>query len=113
MTRIDMSETSMHCFRTDHNHARLINAAREAAHRKHGDNSIEGIPADSQAWLPILVEEVGEVAHAMTYDSGAGDVELARELVDVMAVASAWLDALVANGRIDLYTVGRGAWLAS
>lgn len=76
---------------------REILAARARAHAKHGDNSIEGLPADSPEWLAILVEEVGEVAHALTYDS-APDAETRRrnlegELVDVLAVASAWLDA--------------------
>lgn len=106
--RIDTSETSTRCFRTDHNVARLIRNARERAHAKHGDNSIEAIPADDPRWLSVLVEEVGEVAHALTYDSGASPEQLAGELVDVLAVASAWLDALRVDGVHPL----TDAWLA-
>lgn len=69
----------------------IINDARAAAHAKHGENSIEAIPSDDPRWLPILVEEVGEVAHALTYD--ATDANLRAELIDVLSVASAWLDA--------------------
>ena len=47
-----------------------ILTGRAKAHQKHGANSIEAIPADDPRWLSILVEEIGEVAHAMTYDSG-------------------------------------------
>lgn len=66
--------------------------ARKKAHVKHGENSIEAIPADRVAvWLPILIEEVGELANALTYDS-TGDPR--AELIDVLAVASAWVDAM-------------------
>ena len=109
--RIDMSEgCGMRCYRTDHNHARLINQYRQAAHAKHGQNSIEAMAHDDPRWLSVLVEEVGEVAHALTYDSGESAADLAAELIDVMAVASAWLDSLrVAGVRPDT----KGAWLAS
>lgn len=78
-----------------------IEDARAKAHVKHGTNSIEGIAAGSPAWLAILMEEVGEVAHALTYDSGASVTDLRSELVDVLAVASAWLDALDRTTWID------------
>ena len=65
--------------------------ARLSAHDKHGDNSIESIDPLDPRWLSILVEEVGEVAHELTYDS-TGD--LRAELIDVMSVVSAWIDAL-------------------
>lgn len=68
-----------------------VQRARAAAHAKHGDNSIEAVPGGDPRWLSILVEEVGEVAHEQTYDS-TGD--LRAELVDVLAVASAWVDAI-------------------
>lgn len=42
--------------------------ARQKAHEKHGENSIENTPADSSRWLPILGEEFGEVASTLTYD---------------------------------------------
>lgn len=67
-------------------------AAREAAHAKHGDNSIERVPAYSPDWLPILGEEFGEVCGALTYDKDAA--MLRGELIDVLAVGTAWADAL-------------------
>lgn len=68
-----------------------VRSARMAAHVKHGEKSIEKLSSVDRAWLPVLVEEIGEVANAMTYD-GAADMR--AELIDVMAVASAWIDAL-------------------
>lgn len=65
-----------------------VDAARLAAHLKHGENSIERLPANHPRWLAILVEEVGEVANALTYD-GKGD--LRAELLDVIVVATAWI----------------------
>lgn len=64
---------------------------RVAAHKKHGDNSIESIDPHSPRWLSILVEEVGEVAHELTYDS---DGSLRAELLDTITVAIAWVAAL-------------------
>lgn len=71
-----------------------VQAARDAAHAKHGDNGIGSLPGDSPRWLSILVEEVGEVAHELTYDS---DGDLRKELIQVAAVATAWADALAAS----------------
>lgn len=109
MTRIDTSDIGSRCWRTDHNQARLVNRRRELAHEKHGDDSIESVPAGDARWLSILVEEVGEVAHALTYDSGQSPADLADELLDVMAVAGAWLDALRADG---VNPDRKGVWLA-
>lgn len=109
MTRINLSgDCSKHCFRTDHNHARLINNRRLAAHEKHGENSIEALPAGDPRWLAVLIEEVGEVAHALTYDADLLATDLADELLDVMAVCSAWLDAWRYEGVLP---DPRGAWL--
>lgn len=88
-----------------------ISRARIAAHEKHGENSIESIDPSDPRWLSILVEEVGEVAHELTYDAHRVDAysgeplppeeqhERARaalraELIDLLAVASAWVGAL-------------------
>lgn len=65
---------------------------RERAHEKHGPNSIEG-SLDPLTFLALLVEEVGEVAHALTYDAEHPE-ELRQEVSQVMAVAWAWLDSL-------------------
>jgi len=85
----------MHCFRDDHAVMREVIHARIKAHEKHGENSIECQPADSARWLPILVEEVGEIANALTYD-GPLD-HLREELIDTIAVASAWITAIDAE----------------
>lgn len=109
MTRINNADTATRCWRTDHNQARLLNRRRELAHEKHGANSIESMPAADQRWMPVLIEEIGEVAHAITYDSGKTMTDLADELLDVMAVCGAWLDALrVAGFEPD----NKGVWLA-
>lgn len=113
-TRIDYSEISSRCWRTDHNQGRLINGRRELAHEKHGDKSIEAIPqGDHASWLAVLMEEVGEVGevgHALTYDAGQTLGDLADELLDVMAVCGAWLDAL---REVGVTPDPKGTWLAS
>jgi NTP pyrophosphatase (non-canonical NTP hydrolase) len=86
---------SVHCLRDDHRLYREVLNARRNAHRKHGENSIESQPSDSPRWMAILAEELGEVAHCLTYD-GPHD-ELRAELIDVLAVASAWVCAI--DGR--------------
>ena len=50
---------------------------------------ISSIHTSHTARLPVLLEEVGEVAKAMNdHDEGA----MAIELIQVMAVCSAWLE---------------------
>ncbi|WP_143546685.1 hypothetical protein [Rhodococcus sp. 06-235-1A] len=94
-----MSDATDHCWRSDHELWREVQKAREAADRKHGENSIEQIGASDSRWLSILIEEVGEVAHEQTYDA-AGTVEALRaELIDVLSVASAWVSAIDAERR--------------
>lgn len=68
-----------------------VTAGRIKAHAKHGENSIEGIAPDSPRWLSILVEEVGEASHELTYDATGS---LRAELLDVATVAVAWIAAL-------------------
>ena len=82
----------MHCYRDDHALYREVLQARLKAHEKHGSDSIEAQPPASPNWLAILVEEVGEVANVLTYDGPKGN--LRAELVDVLAVASAWVSAI-------------------
>lgn len=69
-----------------------VQQARDAAYAKHGTSSIEALPELHPAWLPILIEEVGEVAHELTYDATGGS--LRAELIDVLAVVSAWVSAI-------------------
>lgn len=64
---------------------------RLRAHEKHGVNSIEEILASDTRWLSILVEEIGEVSHELTYDAVGS---LRKELLDVLSVATAWVAAI-------------------
>lgn len=68
-----------------------IGQARIRAHAKHGAQSIEAITPADPRWLSILVEEIGEVSHELTYDA---DGDLRAELIDVLAVATAWVAAI-------------------
>lgn len=87
-----------------------VEEARKRAAEKHGRNSIEAIPALDLRWAPVLGEGVGEVMHELTYDSLVDDLSgdplppaelrmrraqrLRAELIDVLAVATAWVDAI-------------------
>jgi NTP pyrophosphatase (non-canonical NTP hydrolase) len=77
-----------------------VQAAFISAQMKHGH---AGTPAQRNMphgeRLAILVEEVGEVAHAMTYDGGDGDGEaLVGELLQVAAMALAWVEGIEHRG---------------
>jgi NTP pyrophosphatase (non-canonical NTP hydrolase) len=75
--------------------AEEITQGRVRAHAKHGAQSIEGQNSGDRL-LPILLEEVGEVARAMneyalgnlTHEEAGRAIR--AELVDVLTVASAW-----------------------
>lgn len=79
-----------------------VHEERLRAHLKHGanGNSREEQPWDEKEWLPILVEEVGEVAHLLTYDvitdvaNTSLRAEMRKELVQVAAMACAWIAAI-------------------
>lgn len=82
-----------------------VQAERIRAHQKHGakGNSREDAHWSNNEWLPILVEEVGEVAHELTYDAKsvftddqleAKKAALRAELVQVAAMACAWIAAI-------------------
>lgn len=67
----------------------------EAIHAitKHGiDQTPAGPDMCDLDRLAILVEEVGEVARALTYDQRRTDLE--RELIQVAAMAAMWIDGL-------------------
>lgn len=49
---------------------------------------------NSREWLPILVEEIGEVAKAILEGK---EIELRSELVHVAAVVVAWLECIFDN----------------
>jgi hypothetical protein len=70
----------------------LTVAEMKRAHEKHGPDSMLSPGKDRGTRLAILMEEVGEVARAMTYDEG-DDENLHDELVQVAAMALSWLHA--------------------
>jgi len=81
-----------------------IHCERVRAHAKHDDNgdSMERKNFDDPAWLPVLVEEVGEVAralcdfrHAAKADKSELRAHLQEELIQVAAMAAAWIDAIL------------------
>lgn len=85
-----------------HDAADAILASRQAAHRKHYGHgvSIEELRHDDFRFLPILIEEVGEVADVLNeltlgnIDSAGAKALLSNELLDVAAVVVSWLDAV-------------------
>ena len=74
----------------------VLQAEMNRAIRKHG---IENTPLRQTDHfnLAVLVEEVGEVARAMTYDEGS-DASLYDELVQVAAMALAFAQNV--DGRL-------------
>lgn len=56
-----------------------------------GDDAMDNWPAHDQAWAGRLDDTLTVVIDAI---HGQNDVDPAAALVDVMAVASAWLDAM-------------------
>jgi hypothetical protein len=69
-----------------------VQAEATGAHAKHGDHSMLGPDYTPHQRLAILMEEVGEVAHELTYDQD-GD-KLVRELIQVAAMAASWVEYL-------------------
>jgi NTP pyrophosphatase (non-canonical NTP hydrolase) len=78
--------------------AKEVYFGRAAAHRKHGENSIESIAADDPRWLPILGEEFGEVCETLTYDKDSS--RLREELMDLVTVGTAWIAQLDSEAGI-------------
>ncbi len=74
-----------------------VAAERERAHIKHSakGNSREDSTWDDNQWIGILMEELGEVAHELTYDTFGGSPDKLRaELVQVAAMACSWIAAI-------------------
>ena len=71
-----------------------IQAEATRAHLKHGQNSMLGEQYSPHERLAILVEEVGEVAHELTYDQDGDRVKLVKELIQVAAMAASWIEVL-------------------
>lgn len=71
-----------------------LNASMLYAIAKHGWAQTPLNPARKDVDnLPILVEEIGEVARAMTYDEGSNDA-LIKELLQTAAMALSWAEAV-------------------
>jgi len=77
-----------------------VHRERIRAHYKHINDSAEVLHWRSKRWLPILTEEVGEVARCLNeYDlwnvtTAETRLELRKELIQVAAMAVAWIDAI-------------------
>ena len=71
-----------------------IQAEATRAHLKHGEHSMMGSRYTAHERLAILVEEVGEVAHELTYDQGDDRDKLVKELIQVAAMAASWAEYL-------------------
>ena len=80
-----------------------VHRERQRAHAKHGaaGNSREDAHWLDREWLPILMEELGEAAHEITYDALPENLpaRLRAELVQVAAMACAWIDAIDRSGE--------------
>lgn len=76
-----------------------VAAERHRQHTQHGDNTPDSPRLDDLHRLAILTEEVGEVARLLTPDhwSSNRDESLFAELVQVAAVALAWLDGIATD----------------
>lgn len=71
-----------------------IQASMVSAVYKHGRAQTPLNPEMSnEVKLVILVEEVGEVARAMTYDNGSKDA-LIKELLQTAAMALSWAQSI-------------------
>ena len=69
------------------------------AYTKHNGKTPRSHSVGDQQSLVILVEKVGEVARAMTYDEGDVD-NLCAELLQVATMAAAWADRLMVRGDV-------------
>lgn len=88
--------------------AREVYNERRRAHQKHDTHgwSMERREWDDPRWLPVVTEEVGEVAKVINenYDLAVTDPasanrvrfknDLREELIQTMAMCSAWVDAI-------------------
>jgi hypothetical protein len=73
-----------------------VRAESIRAHLKHADHggSIFDPKMSPVTKLAALVEEVGEVGRAMTYDGDEGQDHLVIELIQVANVALTWVESL-------------------
>lgn len=74
-----------------------VQAEAIRAHLKHGDNSLLNPNLHWSLKLSSLMEEVGEVAHELTYDVEDNKNDLVKELLQVASVALCWVESLEGN----------------
>jgi NTP pyrophosphatase (non-canonical NTP hydrolase) len=75
-----------------------VQAEATRAYLRHGDHSMLG-PITEHERLAILAEEVGEVAHELTYDQDGDRDRLVKELIQVAAMALSWVEHLEGGPR--------------
>lgn len=84
-----------------------VHLERVRAHHKHDSTggSMERKTYDDPAWLPVLVEKVGEVARELCDVNQFNPVvhmgRLRGELVQVAAMTMAWIEAIDREGRFE------------
>jgi hypothetical protein len=71
-----------------------IQAEATRAHLKHGDHSMLDVRYTAHERLAILLGEVGDVARELTYGQRNSRNKLARELIQVAAMAATWAEYL-------------------
>lgn len=74
-----------------------IDAEFARAYAKHSGKTPRSWSVGDATSLIVLVEEVGEVARALTYDEGDQE-QLVAELIQVAAMAAAWAERLEIRG---------------
>lgn len=80
-----------------------VRAESIRAHLKHKDHggSIFDPNMSTMAKLAALVEEVGEVGRALTYDGDEGKDHLVKELIQVANVALTWVESLETSTAVN------------
>ncbi len=80
-----------------------VRAESIRAHIKHKDHggSIFDPNMSTLAKLAALVEEVGEVGRALTYDGDEGKDHLVKELIQVANVALTWVESLETSTAVN------------
>lgn len=72
-----------------------VSAEYLRAKERHGEHCIDGSAYDTnEQRLAVLMEEVGKVAHSLTYDSGEGQDDLYKELIQVATMALGFAKAV-------------------
>jgi len=78
-----------------------IQAEAIRSHLKHKENSLLNPDMHWSLKLSALMEEVGEVAHELTYDVEDNKDNLVKELLQVASLAATWVESLEGNSSAD------------